>query len=291
MASKKTTTKSRKKAATKYYPALRSAELTSTNAGTPVQVLQVDQELSKLNHRLYRMMRFYEVKIDVIPQSADSQVEVYVLKNTWAVHKAVQMAYSEYMENVKDERARMTETARWEDFRADHGIPAPFGIARAGLRNELGALTTVPNGEFTLSQVVDGAGTTRTFTFGPGSATTYDMLTQYDASGNQQATPDSVTSQGAYNDLHTGIDDAAADGLKDNGNLPPYSQNTLHANLQWVRVGVLGTNANGAQRLSTGYVTAPAGIVVIRGVESINTLSFEVKAGDYKGVHAPSMLE
>ena len=44
--------------------------------------------------------------------------------------------------------------------------------------------------------------------------------------------------------------------------------------------------------MSTGYFTAPCGFVVIYSTSgNVGNLTFEVKSGDYKGVHAPSMIE
>lgn len=292
MASKKTTPRKSAKKKSRY-PVLSGFELTDSGATSTTRIIQVDRELSKVNHRLYRMMRYYECKIDMNPQSTDGQVDIYVLKDTWSLHKAVQMAYKEYLENTSDERSRMSSTARWEDFRADHGIPAgTFGLAVAGLRNNVGALTSFTAGEFELSKVVDASNVTQTFTFGPTSgATELSILAEYDSTDNAQATPDSIPGTGGYDNLHSNLDDAVSDGLRDDGNLPPYNQNSLSPTHMWVRVATIGTGAGGVQKLSTGFFTAPAGIIVMRGVDTTNYLNLTVKNGDYKGVHAPSMLE
>lgn len=275
------------------FPVLRQFELTDSGAASTTRIIQVDRELSKVNHRLYRMMRYYECKIDMNPQSTDGQVDIYVLKDTWSVHKAVQMAYKEYLENTKDERARMSNTARWEDFRADHGIPAgTFGLAVAGLRSNTGGLTAFTAGEFELSKVVDADNITQTFTFGPTSgATELSILAEYDSTDNAQSTPDSSPGTGGYDNLHSNLDDVVTDGLRQDGNLPPYNQTSLSPTQIWVRVGSIGTGAGGVQKLSTGFFCAPGGIIVMRGVDTTNYLNLTVKAGDYKGVHAPSMLE
>ena len=60
-----------------------------------------------------------------------------------------------------------------------------------------------------------------------------------------------------------------------------------------MRIAVLDGTA-GTQKLSTGFFTAPCGLVLCVGYGGDDTnfsVSLEAKAGDYKGVHAPSMLE
>jgi hypothetical protein len=77
-------------------------------------------------------------------------------------------------------------------------------------------------------------------------------------------------------------------GAADN---PPYDKNGVNAPTPWVKIAELGATG-GAQRLSTGYFTAPCGFVVIYSTSgNVGNLTFEVKSGDYKGVHAPSMIE
>ena len=82
------------------------------------------------------------------------------------------------------------------------------------------------------------------------------------------------------------------DDLTNFGNQPPYSQSTFSD--PWVKIATLRDEA-GKQRLSTGYFTAPCGFVVVTNLAGEGTpatnLHVTVKAGDYKGVSAHSMLE
>lgn len=296
MPSKKTTPKKKAKAKTSHYPVVLGTDL--FDDGTPQsqnKLLQVDRELSKQNHRLYRMCRYYNLSIDVIPTTTDNQVDIYVLADTWALQKSVQMAYAQYLENTKEERAKLRgPTARWSDFRVAHGLDlTPGGVPDTLLSarySRVGAPTEFVAGEFELTKVVDSAGVTRTFTLGAGTGTQYSIISEYDVSGNQQATPDSTVT-GAYQTLDDESDQANVEAIQNDGNAPPYNQTTLAPNQMWVRVATLGAGAAGQQKLSSGNFVAPMGLVLIRGVSSSNTLKFSVKRGDYKGVHAPSMME
>ena len=84
--------------------------------------------------------------------------------------------------------------------------------------------------------------------------------------------------------------------LSDDGNLPPYAQSTIE-NQVFTKIATLNVAASGGNKLSTGYFTAPCGLVYIstsggiNGTTIGNKIYVEVKGGDYKGVHATNMLE
>jgi len=248
-----------------------------------------------LNRRLYRMGRYYEVKIDIDPTQAQD-IQVYALRDDWAVQKAYQMAYQQYLKNTADERAMMgqNQLARWNDFRVSAGV----GLADAShpvLFDPAGAATILTNGQFDLANVVDASGTTRTFTWSnTPSATEYSMLNEYDRMADAQDSPDNLAAPGPYEDIDADTDAATYEHLEQDGNQPPYDRNTVNQSTPWVKIAELGTGASGVQRLSTGYFTAPCGLIVVRNVGAAANdlkMSFTAKSGDYKGVHAPSMLE
>jgi hypothetical protein len=277
----------------RHYPVVLGSELGSVTENTALRFLQVDQELSKLNRRLYRMGRYYKVKIDYKAQPLED-IEVYALRDDWAVQKAYQMAYKMYLENTADERARLGDgqVARWEDFRVDHGLT---GNQLLGVLHDtsMGA-ALLQDGEFQLANVVDGSNVEKSFSWGAATASKYSMLAEYDLHGNAQSSPSSVPISGPYENINTDVDSNTMDNLQGDGNFPPYNRDSVGAASPFVRIATLGSGANGSQRLSTGFFTAPCGIVVCVGSSTgwdSNALRFEVAKGDYKGVHAPSMLE
>jgi hypothetical protein len=277
----------------KHYPTVRTANLANVS-GVPQndRVLLVDQALSKLNRRLYRQGRNYEVKVD-IDVTLGTDIVVYALRDDWAVQKAYQMAYRQYLENTAEERKRLgSQVARWEDFRVQHGTLGT-DLAHPLLYDANGVGVALTSGEFNDANVVDSSGTRRAFTWGAASASLYSILAEYDKAGNAQATPSSVPADGPYEGINTEVNAETMDDLQGDNNQPPYDQTGLAANTPWVKVAELGLQSS-AQKLSTGYFTAPCGIIVIRGVGAASNdakVSFTVKAGDYKGVHASSMTD
>lgn len=243
------------------------------------------------------MGRYYELSISIDSEGNDKNYTVYTLSDDWMVEKGFKMAYDHFMKATKEERAALgTQTARWEDFRVRSGV----------VHDELHSTKydqalndfVLSQGEFALTEVTDAAGTQRVFTWSASpTGTEYGILIEYDKTGNAQSTPDSASSTGpqvAYENLTDDMDGTQAFDLQSRGNLPPYDQNGVNAGTPWIRVGVLRTGTGGEQRLSTGNFVAPCGLVLITSnspVDDFGNVAFKVKSGDYKGVHAPSMLE
>ena len=277
----------------KHYPVVRTAELSGTVENTALRILQVDRELSKLNRRLYRMGRYYQTKIDMRP-TGDGLFEVYALRDDWAVQKAFQLAYANYVKNTAEERSNMSKSqiARWADFRVAPGASGALLLSKLHAPDTTGQILNT--GEFELANVVDQAGATRTFTWASSpTSSEYSLLNEYDRAGDAQGSPDNLAAVGPYEDIDTDTDAATFDHLEQDGNIPPYNKDTVNQTAPFVRIATIGAAA-GVQKLSTGFFTAPCGIVLIVGPNTSwnsDLMSMTVKTGDYKGVHAPSMLE
>ena len=276
----------------KHYPVVRSSSV--SNGAAANTLIDTARNLSVLNRRLYRYGRNYQVKLDLRNDTA-GQVQVFALRDDWAVQKAFQMAYQQYLENTSQERANLSKSqiARWEDFRVRDGLTLAKNDGRPILHTPAGAATVLNAGEFSLSTVVDAAGTTKSFSWGAGDPARYGILEEYDKVANAFQQPDTRPADAPYVDIDSEVNEATHDNLQAHGDLPPYDQNGVNAGSPWVRIAVLGGTA-GTQKLSTGFFTAPCGLVLCVGYGGDDTnysISLEAKAGDYKGVHAPSMLE
>ena len=282
-----------------HYPVVRSGRmLISGPAVVPQIEWSVEEFLSRTNRRLYRHSRIYHPKID-LDVDATQTLNVYVLNDSWMTLKAMQMAYAKYEENAASEKEDLNEksVARWEDFRTQNGMdyqvvePAQYNIVGTAAPG----LVAVPDGEFNLTQVVDADGVTRTFTWGVPASTRYGILDEYDKAGNANPAPNTSTGDMPYDTLMADDSATMAGYIQTRGNLPPYDLNGVNADQKWVKVATLGTGAT--QKLSTGFFKAPCGCVIITAgvndaeVVDVTKIQWTVKAGDYKGVHAPSMLE
>lgn len=277
---------------TSRYPVQR---MLSVDQNAPVAanaVADVAGMLSRINHRLYRQSRYYEVSVTIDANVADgTTVDVYALADTWWTQKAMQMAKAAFDESNAEEKEMLNnKVARWNDFRVVHGLSGYSTL----LVNQFNHTTLNPvaftAGEIVNSHVVDQAGVTRHFTWGTPTAGQYSIMDEYDRSGNTSADPETPAT-GPYSGLLPNLEAGAAAALQDDGNNPPYNADGYGAGI-WVKVGTLHMSA-GRQRLSTGFFTAPCGFIALQNVGWLDQPQIEitVKKGDYKGVHAPSILE
>jgi hypothetical protein len=283
----------------KHFPVIRKfSVVNNTDAPQTNGLVDVPQELSKINHRLMRQSRMYECNVIVDANVADgTTIDVYALCDSWWTMKGLQMAKAAWDESNSEEKMMLNgKTARWNDFRVAAGLTATGGggtgfdpLIAAQFTNT--TLTSLPfvAGEFDLSTVVDQAGATRSFTWGPGTAAAYGIYEEYDKSGNTSTDP-TVPASGPYTGLLPNLEAGAAAALQDQGNNPPYNAVGYGTGI-WVKVGTLQLFA-GRQRLTTGFFSAPCGLIALTGVGGLGAdIQIECKRGDYKGVHAPSMLE
>lgn len=282
----------------KHYPVVRNGRLfrQSPDPIGPKLELNAEQLLSKVNRRLYRQSRYYNLKLDLDPDATRS-IDVFVLADSWMVERALKMGYEMYLENSQAARDRLKDSqlARWEDFRVLSGASItqanPLQYAENGTPDELA------NGEFAITEVEDANGITKTFSWGGSFSTRYGLLEEYDKAGNASTTPTVSTGDMPYDTLMADDSAAMANDLQQRGNQPPYDANGVNANKTWVKVATLDATSP-AQRLSTGFFVAPCGIVLLsdhldptKTPVAESDIAWTVKAGDYKGVHAPTMLE
>ena len=290
---------SKKSTSTKHYPVVRQFALSDGSPLQPSLTYRIDTGrcLSQANRRLYRYGRYYNVKVDIDPDLND-KIEVYALRDDWAVQKAFQMAYAAFEKNASEERAMMSENqiARWSDFRINPDPPAnEMGpvLHQGGTAREL-----VNQGEFVNTQVIDDTGVARVFTWNhTTTASAFSVLAEYDKAGNAQTSPSSLVAGNVvpYEGLTSEVDGLMMNNLEAYGDNPPYIRDTVNANGPFVKIAVLDASNSNAQKLSTGFFTAPCGLIVIRktpaDLDLREKVMLTVKSGDYKGVHAPSMLE
>ncbi len=287
-------------ASKKHYPVQRKIRLSANLPSTATDAeVYVDREMSKINKRLYRQSRYYSCKVDIDADLPNGTViNVYALMDTWSNQKAYQFAHKMFLENSKEEMQRMSQgtKARWNDFRVASGT-ALSGVALDATGYEPGGgPTRRQTAEYAYSEVTDKAGTSHTFRWFGTGGNTYNIVDEYDKLGDTAQAPTFPETGAAYGDFSDTTSDNQMEHLSGDGNLPPYDGRNME-NTCWVHVATLFVDGDGGGRLSTGFFTAPCGLLTLTYGGGANQtvvnekISLEVKSGDYKGVSAPSMLE
>lgn len=294
----------RKKKPLEYFPIARKTDLGFAGAGTPVGYSDAGSILSRLNNRLYRYGKLYDLKLDLSAAAAPGVVfEVWALSNTWYVQKAFEEAKAAYDKAYEDEKEFVNETnvARWRDFRVTplatpsfNAVVGDWAYPRSA--TVPGAAANITAGSIVDSIVEDNAGATKAFTWAAtSSGSYYSCIAEYDLAGNQTRSPNVGTGDMPFEGLQADSSTVEAAALQTRGQDPPYGATSFNG--IWVKVGELTVGAAGQTRLSTGYFHAPCGVFAVKSVGGANdigadagdNISLEVRAGKYKGVSAVNM--
>ncbi len=282
----------------KRYACQKHIEINVADSGN--QFVDVARCLSEVNHRLYRQSRVYRCKVNHLGNPTDrGKLDIYVLRDTWMLQKAYQMAKDAYDKNMSEERADVSSknVARWQDFRivlepAASGYTEKFAMVRANATLNASTLT---NGEFAASRVYKEDGTSMTFGL-VGSSSRWSIVEEYDKTADVDSKPANLVSGSdinPYGDLDNDNVTAARNDLQNLGNQPPYDPNSLDGQKLFRKVASIGA-LNGAQRLSTGFFNAPLGLIVMvpNGITANEDFyEVEVQSGDYKGVHGAEYID
>lgn len=280
--------------------------------GPRMKVVDTAFCLSKLNHRLYRQGRQYTVKVDAHESSffGTETIGVWALMPTWYLRSAWRMAKKAYDDAMADELAVLNpeNVARWRDFRIGSGIETGTGtgvdMLDAGgalpfqyqiTENGIAPLAVdFSVGEYNLSYAHNlDTGVNMKWWLSGGTSAFFGIFEEYAKSRNESASPETVIAEMPYEALKSEGEPDDYQEVQANGNEPPYNALTF-PNSVWVKVGELSKDS--PQRTSTGYFTAPLGMIALvadeyngPAIAGSRNVSVEVKEGAYLGVHAPSM--
>ena len=162
----------------KHYPVQRTLSVKQQAPAAANAVMDVSRLLSQVNHRLYRESRTYDCSVQIDANVTDgTTVDVYALADTWYLKGALKLAKTAWdASNAEEIAMNNGKTARWNDFRVDDGLTGYETLQVVQFRKDNLQETAFTAGEFDLSQVVDQAGTTRTFTLGNAGPLVYDIF-------------------------------------------------------------------------------------------------------------------
>ena len=268
--------------------------------------LSISDALSKVNHRLYRMTRKYyaDVRLTNAQLTAPATAcgaDVYVLNNTWMLDKAVAFARSAYEKAVKEEKKVLGgQLARWHDFRLNlnpsdgqnqNGVAYTQIMPQFVNADDL-SVSLLTSGDFELSVARD-EDTNTGYNFGLWeSGSQYNILKEYEKSASTEDSPDDIEMSMPYDAIDDEAQSTTFTELQQQGNEPPYNKDSMNDQQLWRHAGEIYSNNDGTQKLSTGIICAPLGVVMIVPKSSSTQdphICIHCKLGDYKGVHSEAM--
>lgn len=279
-------------------------------------LVEANVHLGRMNNRLYRQSRLYNVRFEHFDSSISNSVsyQYYTLPDTWFVRGAVKYAHKIYMQNHKDELEAGIKFGRWHDFDISPQNPdGTFEFTDSlmfdgdGFANLASDETTGIGGTYSTTKAADG--TSMGFHCFGNIANSYNIFREYaEYLNNRKPDNESTTAVQPYAEL---LDLKDAEQMVESGDRAPYDRDfssmipddetvddSTGQHLLTLKA-ISTSDRDGYGKGSTPFFTAPLGLVYIRRiVDSTLTdlattaieLRMEVQAGQYKGVKAPSLV-
>lgn len=262
--------------------------------------IQLDRLLSGVNHRLYRQGMCYRATLRVNGISAENNIiDVFTIQNTWMFRKAYALARQMYDRSQAHEKEAGVKPSRWLDFRVKpHVSGVANTFAQAHRYDALGATSVCGNDEYQISSVHLKNDTEREFhVAGPSTSTSWGIIAEYDRASDTETDDGSISPAPLpYYDLYDDLQYQEAATMVADANEPPYDADRLKSDQVWVKQGTLQITNSGTYR-DTITVDAPLGLILVknRGVDHLLQAGYnfdvECHPGNYKGVHATSLLQ
>lgn len=296
---------------------------TDTTDGEGNMIVQAAQAASRMNNRLYRQLRNYEVSFSLktAPShdgGANLSFGFYTLPDTWFVRGAIKHAYTTYMQAHQDEIAAGVQFSKWHDFTLNEQNPDHVWEYSQAALWDGGSTASADGGWATISadethtdsSVTDSSGTSQGFNVFGNLANSYNIFREYaNLLKYRRPTDESVGSDQPYEGL---LDLEDADDMAEKGDQAPYDRdfstflpddttvddNQGH-NLLVFQDEIVVDSSGGPGKFSTRTFTAPLGLVFCRkhvsGSETAwgttePELLLRLAPGSYKGVKAPSLV-
>lgn len=285
---------------------------TSQNNGA----IHISAGLSAANRRLYKQLRCYRAKVEILRHTPSDTLYVYKfysLSNAWWVKQAIKLAKQTWLDHSKEERAALAKSskgrAKYFDFVIEVGKNAAdadflqfdhdyavqelvfdenlleaqkyYLTRREGADGDVEAFADTDTVGFTVDATAEGS-----------TSTTYNIFDEYIK--NLNIDPDTDTREGAYSQLE-GTDEISQDALQTYGDEPPWDADAFPA--PWVLRHVLKSEGNVGEMLSTQFMDCPLGVIMVQKVDgSDSAANFDdddefclmMAKGKYRGIHAPS---
>lgn len=271
--------------------------------GNGTALFQADKQLGVNNHMLFRQCRNYRVsfRLGRSANTDESSYYFFTLRDNWYTNGAIKAAYNEYLDGVLDELKGGQAFAKWADFRIN-----PEAISAAELRAAIyngSSYTSVAPDEYGLSELEGTDGNLKNFCIMDSVTNGMNIFSEYqDIINNRRADALTVTHEVAYQDVNSGSDHETEEVMAETGDVPPYDWNlSADQDHPWVLKGSLHYDPDGGVADSrTGMFDAPLGMVLCLKTVNQTLTDFAtnlpelicvVGKGDYKGVHAPAIVD
>lgn len=266
-------------------------------------IVDVVEELCKLNHRLYRQAMVYPVsfKATAVPHTSNTiSYQFYTLANNWFTHGAVKYAFRNWRSSLQEELMGGAAQGRFLDWRIAHTNPDGDNTKLIGTSWDGDGYNALDAGEYNFSTTTGADGSEDSFNLFGALSGHFNIFNEY-AKYLDTRKPDdqAITVASSYDGLHEGDDLLTREGLVEDFDNPPYPNDlsgTNWADAVMVLQDCITIDPPAATGMhATRTFDAPLGFVfVVKQVNGAATdqstaepeLMLRVKAGGYKGTAA-----
>jgi hypothetical protein len=234
-------------------------------------------------------------------------IDVFRLRDTFMLQRGYEEAMHAWNKSYEaaEEVVKDSSMARWRDFRIDikpHVGDTEYLFKNLRANGTATATQAVVIDEFSTSLAYKPDGTSMDFGL-KSDSNTFDIISEYNKMGKVSSDPSASTTEAAYEELQSDLNDNQVARLQGEGNQPPYDADDLHVLDVLEYVGTIYADADGSTKTTTGYFDAPLGAVFVfngltplpatKGIDNggTNFIKMTVQKGDYKGVAAQEYVD
>ena len=286
---------------------LSTAVIAADGSGDGQGIVDVVEEMCKLNHRLYRQAMTYPVSFRTINHGTDGSTvsyRFYTLANNWFVHGAIKYAFRNWRASLQEELQGGAAQGRYLDWRIAHTNPDGDNTKLVGTSWDGDGYNALDAGEYNFSTSTGADGSEDSFNLFGALSGHFNIFNEY-AKYLDTRKPDdqAITVNSSYDGLHEGDDLLTREGLVEDFDNPPYPNDlsgTNWADAVMVLQDVITWDGSGGRSsVSTRTFDAPLGMVFVTKVDdgsdtdfftSTPELIMSVKAGAYKGTAAKPIV-
>lgn len=289
---------------------LHTALVANDVSGDGQGIVDVVEEMCKINMRLYRQAMTYPVSFRTVNDGVTNIINYrfYTLANNWFVHGAIKYAFRNWRASLQEELMGGAAQGKYLDWRVQHTNPDGNNTKLVGTTWDGDGYNATESGEYndstTAIYVEDVGGSTRGFNLFGSLASNYNIFSEY-AKYLDSRVPDTeaATVDTSYSGLGMGDFDSTREDLVEDFDNPPYPRDLSSTNwadaVMVLQDSITVRGNSGISSQSTRVFDAPLGFVfVVKEIDSSATdfsttvpeLQLRVQSGAYKGTAAKPIV-
>lgn len=285
---------------------LSTALIAADGSGTGQGIVDVVEEMCKMNHRLYRQAMVYPVsfKLATVNTTNYLNYRFYTLANNWFTQGAIKYAFRNWRASLQEELMGGAVQGKFLDWRIAHTNADGDNTKLVGTSWDGDGFNALDAGEYNFSTTTGADGSEDGFNLFGALSGHFNIFNEYAKYlDTRKADDQAITVAASYDGLHEGDDLLTREGLVEDFDNPPYPNDLSGSNwadaVMVLQDSIAVDPDAGPSSLSTRTFDAPLGMVFVTkhlggSLNDVSTTDPEirltVKSGTYKGTAAKPIV-